>query len=255
MSNFARNNLIDKPSKTGRCNCTRCGGGGVVPPWGQCYRCGGRGSDPTARSWVFPAAWTDEQCEGYLQSLEQKSAARAAKSRVKAAEKAEATHAANVAACPALARLDDDEYRALFDGFVLDVYAKSHRYTLSERQLAAVAKAVEGKDAYLERRAGWAAKKAEEQKHAKPVPSGRVEITGTVLSIKDYESDYGTTTKALIQCDGYKLFGTVPAAIVADAKVGDVVRLTATVKEKEPGFGTYSRPTGGEIVQAEVAVG
>ncbi len=254
MSNYLKSNSISKPSKTGRCNCTRCGGGGVVPPWGQCFRCGGCGADPSARSWVFPSDWTDEQCEAHLQSLEQKSADRAVKSRLKAAEKAEATHAANVAACPALARLDDDAYRGQFDGFVLDIYHKSHRYTLSEKQLAAVTKAVEQKDGYLARKAGWEAQKAEDRANAKPLPSGRVEITGTVLSIKTYTSQYGyheaSCLKALLQCDGYKLFGTLPAAIAESAKVGDLVKVTATVKEKEPGFGTYSRPTHGEVLSA-----
>lgn len=248
MSNYLKSNSISKPSKTGRCNCTRCGGGGVVPPWGQCFRCGGCGADPSARSWVFPSDWTDEQCEAHLQSLEQKSADRAVKSRLKAAEKAEATHAANVAACPALARLDDDAYRGQFDGFVLDIYHKSHRYTLSEKQLAAVTKAVEQKDGYLARKAGWEAKKAEDRANAKPIVEGRVEIEGTVLSIKEYETQFGVAIKCLVQCDGYKLFGTVPSAIVADCKVGDAIKLTATVKQKEPGFGVYSRPSNASIL-------
>lgn len=254
MTNFPRfNTSTNTPSKCGRSNCTRCGGGGVVPPWGTCFRCGGCGADPTEREWLYPSSWTDEQCQAHADKREAQNVARSEKAAAKRRSKGDALHVSNVEACPALARLDDADFRGHFDGFILDLWFKSRKYSLSEKQLACVTKAVESKDAYLARKAGWEAKKVEERANAKPIPAGRVDIEGTVLSIKEYSfrASYNndvTSLKALIQCDGYKLFGTLPASIVAEAKVGDKVRLTATVKEKEAGFGTYSRPTGGEIL-------
>jgi hypothetical protein len=98
--------------------------------------------------------------------------------------------------------------------------------TALETRIASLTKAVEGKDAYLARRA---AQKAEAIANAKPIPAGRVDIEGTIISIKSYSLTVGyntnvTSLKALIQCDGYKLFGTLPASIVDDAKTGDAVR-------------------------------
>ena len=250
MSNFLRNNSIEKPSKTGKCRCDRCGGSGIFYIHGTCYRCGGCGVDPTYRQWAYPAAWTDEQCQAHVDLLNARNAASRERAAAKRQAKADAVYASNVAACPALDRLKDSDFRSHFDDFVRGLYFKASSFTLSDRQLACVTKAVEDKEAYLARRA---AQKAEALANAKPIPAGRVAIEGTVLSIKSYSLTVGyntnvTSLKALIQCDGYKLFGTLPASIVDDAKVGDAVRLTATVKEKEPGFGVYSRPTGGEIL-------
>lgn len=250
MSNFFRNSKIEKPAKNHRCRCDRCGGSGIFHIWGTCFRCGGNGVDPTYREWAYPAAWTDEQCQAHVDLLNARNAASRERAAAKRQAKADAVYASNVAACPALARLADDDFRGQFDGFVIDIRAKSFSFALSDRQADALTRAVEAKDAFLARRA---AQKAEAIANAKPIPSGRVEVEGTVLSIKSYSLTVGyntnvTALKALIQCDGYKVFGTLPASIVDDAKVGDTVRLTATVKEKEPGFGVYSRPTGGEIL-------
>lgn len=247
---FARSNSIEKPSKTGKCRCDRCGGSGQYHVHGVCYRCGGCGVDPTERQWVYPASWTDEQCQAHVDSLVARNQASRDRAAAKRQAKADAVYQGNVARCPALARLDDSEFRSQFDGFVLDIRSKSFKFALSDKQLACVTKAVESKDAYLARRA---AQKAEAIANAKPIPAGRVTVEGTILSIKEYESDYGVAIKCLLQCDGYKLFGTVPAGLVAEANAGDTVRLTATVKEKEPGFGTYSRPTGGEILTPATA--
>jgi hypothetical protein len=245
MTNFFRNSKIEKPAKNHRCPCDRCGGSGIFYIHGTCYRCGGNGVDPTYRTWAYPAAWTDEQCQAHVDLLNARNAASRDRAAAKRQAKTDAIHAANVERCPALARLADYEFRQQFDGFVIDIRAKSFTFALSDRQLDALTRAVEAKEAFLARRA---AQKAEAIANAKPIPAGRVEVEGTILSIKEYAGDYGIAVKALIQCDGFKLFGTLPASIVRDAKVSDRVSLTATVKEKEPGFGTYSRPTGGEIL-------
>lgn len=72
-------------------------------------------------------------------------------------------------------------------------------------------------------------------------PTGRGKITGIILGFKLQESDWGVTTKALVDCGAYKLFGSVPGW--ADWHIGDRVEFTATISPKEAGFGFYSRPT------------
>jgi hypothetical protein len=44
-------------------------------------------------------------------------------------------------------------------------------------------------------------------------PTGRVVVEGKVLSIKEVESQWGTTLKVLLDCGGFRLFGSVPAHI------------------------------------------
>jgi hypothetical protein len=72
-------------------------------------------------------------------------------------------------------------------------------------------------------------------------PTGRVTVEGKVLSIKDVESQYGWATKLMVDCAGYRLYGTMPSGV--NATIGATVRFVATVEPKEVGFGFYSRPT------------
>lgn len=86
----------------------------------------------------------------------------------------------------------------------------------------------------------------------KDVVEGRVVITGSIVSVKTIDGDYGVTIKMLIQCDGYRVYGTMPAKLIDDgAKVDDVVTFTGTVvkSHKDSSFGTYSRPTKASIVK------
>jgi len=80
------------------------------------------------------------------------------------------------------------------------------------------------------------------------VPEGRQRVTGKILSTKLVESDWGTQTKALVDCGGYRLYGSVPAS--AKWKTGDSVAFTATVQPRELGFGFFSRPAKPEVVVA-----
>ena len=77
-------------------------------------------------------------------------------------------------------------------------------------------------------------------------PEGRQVITGEVIAIKPHEGAFGFSMKLTVKCDGYRLWGTCPKGMGAER--GDTVRFTATIKPKEKGFGFFSRPTGGEIV-------
>jgi hypothetical protein len=72
-------------------------------------------------------------------------------------------------------------------------------------------------------------------------PEGRVNIEGTVLSVKAIETDFGTTTKMLVDVGAYRVWGTVPSSICP--AIGWRVKFTAAITPREVGFGFYSRPT------------
>lgn len=253
MSNFARLKGITKPSKTVACRCHRCGGGGVVPPWGQCFRCGGNGRDPQDRDYGFPADWSDEQCQEWL---DRKAAVNEARRQAKAAKKqaaAVAVFAANAAVCPALVTFREG---ILFDAhdvpksqwpaivrhvtqweakFIRDTEYKAHKFALTEKQIAVC-------NSIVERVNERAAKAAAEAETLVDAPSGRCEIEGEVVSIRGYDGDYGHVVKILVACEGYKVFGTAPRSIAGEIKRGDRVSLTATLQPKERGFAIFSRP-------------
>lgn len=77
-------------------------------------------------------------------------------------------------------------------------------------------------------------------------PTGRTTLTGTVLSVKQVDSEWGITIKTLIDCGGFKVYGSCP--VLKCSTVGDRVTFQANVQPKEVGFGFYSRPTKGVIL-------
>lgn len=289
MSSYPRAKIA-KPAKIVVDPCFRCGGGGYFPQWGECFRCGGKGKDPSYRSWAYPADWTEEQCKAHEAARDAKN--EAARGRAHAKKQAEATRVweANVAAHPILAEAKaalqaywDGEPEPVLEGlygeethdsirarneyarlnslppFVSDIVSKAIRFKISEKQAAAVEKA-------LADRASRNARDEARKASFKPVPSGRAKVEGSIVSVKHTETTLVRRTihqtKVLIQCDGYRLFGTVPSGITAtvfadgygvdaDEKLkGLRIRFTATVQPKEAGFGFFSRPTGGEVLDA-----
>jgi hypothetical protein len=92
-------------------------------------------------------------------------------------------------------------------------------------------------------------------------PSGRIDVEGVILSMREDESDYGVVTKCLVKTDaGYKVWGTLPVlyrmegtrAYSQDAAKGDRIsfRATVTQSDKDSKFGFYKRPTGGRLITA-----
>lgn len=171
---------------------------------------------------VFPSGWTDPQCAAWVldQGLPQP----------QPQPQPGDVWSQNVAACPSLAKVESSPR---VPAFVHDIADKAKRYLLSERQRAAVTSAVE-----------------QAESPTKPIETGRRLVEGKVVKLKweSRNSGYGyrvrTTQalKALVQCDGYRLYGTVPSAIVHSISVGDTLRVEAEVVQKEPGFGFFSRP-------------
>jgi hypothetical protein len=90
-----------------------------------------------------------------------------------------------------------------------------------------------------------AAKAAESAGPVADVPEGRNVVTGTIVSTKVVESQYGTAYKMIVLDDrGFKVYCTQPSAI-SEAGRGDRVSFTATLSrsDDDPTFGFGSRPT------------
>lgn len=135
---------------------------------------------------------------------------------------------------------------------------------LTEKQCEAVrnciARDLERKHQYDQKKAEWAKQEAAEKALAPEVPEGRYEITGEILFTKWYESDYGSTLKCIIRDDrGFKVFGSVPSAIVDYAYSEEVelkgqrVQLTGTVTQADDDtkFGYFKRPAKSILLEAQ----
>jgi hypothetical protein len=135
-----------------------------------------------------------------------------------------------------------------------DLAWKAHKYgDISDKQVALVEKLL-GELAVAD--AELAIREAEEAAKP-PVPAltaGRQVITGTVLSSRWVDSDYGYgtsgTVKITVKLDnGQRVHGSLPRDLWGQGddpeEKGRRITLTATVKpsDDDPGFGFYTRPT------------
>lgn len=132
------------------------------------------------------------------------------------------------------------------EGIIVDIVSRLVRYgSLSEKQLAYLPKLLDK----IARRAEVAAQRAAEAAAAAPCPTGRVVVTGVVLTTKVVDSDFNRfgTLKMLLKDDsGFKVWGTVPAAVSSDNfKPGSrlTIRATVTPSKDDPKFGFFKRPT------------
>lgn len=130
------------------------------------------------------------------------------------------------------------------NSFAADVLRKLDQYgELTSKQTAAVL-------ASMERDRTFAARKAAEQSEVKgAAPSGRVEVTGEVLTVKQQESAYGyggeTVWKLLIKLtNNSKVWVTRPSG-GSDIERGDTVTVKATwtVSDTDQAFAFGKRPT------------
>jgi len=122
--------------------------------------------------------------------------------------------------------------------FVADVLGKLDRFgSISERQIAAVISS-------LRRDAETAARKAAEAVEVKgDAPSGRVTVTGEILTVKDQEGAYGVVTKMLLKlANNSKVWLTAPGEMTAGR--GDTITVTATfeVSRDDKSFSFGKRP-------------
>ena len=144
--------------------------------------------------------------------------------------------------------------------FLRDLLRKTVQYgSLSPAQLAAA-------QTTMDRDIEFRAQRQAESAAASPVPTGRIEIEGEVLSIRDK----GWGLKMIVKhADGWKVWGSVPKGLTEavytrsryigevgtttdelTAAVGDIVKFTATISasDDDPAFGFFKRPTAGEVI-------
>lgn len=119
----------------------------------------------------------------------------------------------------------------------------------------------------IEKRIDWAERDAyrenDDRVNGKPVPEGRMNLSGRIVSRKYKGADYGYEQpqyKMLVKCDGFKVWGSVPASLqdevfayTEDNKVPPnmYVAFSATVRrsDDDPYFGFFSRPTKARLIE------
>jgi hypothetical protein len=215
--------------------CGRCGGTGYV--WathvdgGRCFACGGaKGRYISLQGLAASARARDRRDARFIAANRRGSPERLEKRRV-AAQAARSFLAQHVGLAKALAKSRIDILRS----FALQL---ATRGSLSEKQVAAAFKVASdiAKNATLP---------------VIEVPEGRQTVEGEIISIKEYFNSYtgGTDLKMLVlDPRGFKVFGSIPRTITAEAERGVKVRFDARLKAKELGFGFFKRPTNAEVI-------
>ena len=108
-------------------------------------------------------------------------------------------------------------------------------------------------------RAANRAKAKAKRQAAQPVPTGRILVSGKVLSTKIKDSQWGLQWKMLVEDErGFNLWGSVPKSIINEdvdgcgLSRGDLVTFTAMVEPSKDDnkFGFFSRPTKATTTQA-----
>lgn len=121
--------------------------------------------------------------------------------------------------------------------------------SLSRLQINCIPKAAE-------RAATWVAKRAEEDAKPKvPAPEGRVEIQGEVVHTRVDDGYYGSVIKMMVQCEGFKVWGTAPDCLLSETVNNGGLRghkikfrATLTRSDKDESFAFAKRPTNAELV-------
>lgn len=134
--------------------------------------------------------------------------------------------------------------------FARDILNKFNHYgEMSQRQAECFVSS-------LKRDHEFAAKRAAADAEPKgPLPTGRQEFDGEILSVQVRESQYGPVKKILVKLENNsKVWMTLPAA-ASSASRGEKMRFRATleVSKDDPSFGFGKRPTVVEV-PAEMAV-
>lgn len=135
--------------------------------------------------------------------------------------------------------------------FVKDVLSRAEKFgQVTAKQINAVQKVVRSDEEYQRRN-------KERLARMTPMKDGKGEVIGEVISIKQQENhfNYGRSYvyKMLVEdFKGYRVFGTIPSFLLdEEVKVGDFVKFSAKLRQKELGFGFYSYPTDSIIVDPE----
>lgn len=139
-----------------------------------------------------------------------------------------------------------------------DIVGKLVKYgSLSEKQLNYVRKLADDittgntrEKRKKEREARWEAERAS----AQPCPSGRAQIEGVVIKLREPDEYAAFPAWKMLLKDnrGFRVWGSVPRALNnLEVDRGDKVRFTAilTPSNDDPKFGFYKRPSNAELVE------
>lgn len=156
-----------------------------------------------------------------------------------------------------VAVVDDDDFEwvdslnpEVTEDYLYNLQAACSRQVTASKHLGLVCSAV----GVYEGNKAKEIEKAAVQAALIPVPEGRYEFTGKVLSVKVYDGytyDAPPVVKYLVLVEAaegnFKVFGTLPGT---DANQGDTVTLKATVTRSDTDefFGFYKRPFGIKVV-------
>ena len=137
---------------------------------------------------------------------------------------------------------------------IVDIVAKLAKYgSISDRQWAFVRLLLVKIDTRAER----AARATAERETALPMPNvpvgERITIRGEIVSTRAETRTFGYRTQGVMKmlvkhADGWKVWGTMPAALAASR--GDTIEFTAAVtrSDRDEKFGFFSRPTNARIL-------
>jgi len=142
------------------------------------------------------------------------------------------------------------EYNPAYEeSTIRDIVGKLVKYgSVSDKQFAFVRSLL----ARIDNRAAAEAQRQAQREAAKPVPTGKVQIEGLVVSTKVQDTMYGSVIKmVVVSDDGWKVFGTVPDSLLGNSPLkGALVRFNATVEASQDDnkFGFFKRPTKADVL-------
>lgn len=147
-----------------------------------------------------------------------------------------------------------DSFGFFGSGFLLSLYDQfQHNAELSEKQLAAIAPAIEREIRNEQIAAEREAQHASLVSAGIRAPQGKVQVTGKILGFKTQESEfYGETLKMIVESvEGWKVYVTAPAGS-ANANVGDTVTFSATLTPSQDDvlFAYGKRPTKFSVINS-----
>jgi len=252
---FYRGTSKDGGSRQVPTKCSRCGGSGRFAHYGVCFRCGGDGLDP-----VPDRVYTAEKLERLNAAAEKRASAKqdAWIERCKAAlaEAQAQVEGFDVARIQGQLIVSSGVHKDI--AFSNSLKRKVEKISdLLDHQLWTAPRAkflVELVKQYNELAGKVQSEHNADLEAAKNpanwIRAGRQEIEGEVLSVKQYDSNFGPVTKVLIKSGHQKFFGSWTLGPV---ERGDRVKLRATVKPSADDklFATFARPTNQERVESD----
>lgn len=88
----------------------------------------------------------------------------------------------------------------------------------------------------------------------KPAPVGKVDVEGKLLAVKSEDGfrPGSSVLKMLVECDGYKLWGTLPTSLYG-TEYGAMIAFVATIEQSQgdESFGVFKRPTKARVISAD----